>query len=712
MGAAGASRLRHLPPKESSTNKEPGPLTTAFFSFDPGYDAPVPLAGATVDVQPRRKVNLRWLLGTVLTGVTGATLMLMAASSVFDPRRSAIEAPQFVSGREVSETPGQKSVLSARRSDKLVRKVDLIAARQSYKVPVTVKVGNADVIRSASFTRVSTTLALDSLGFARQVPEFNLSRLVAGASEDKTLDALPEPEIDAEVALVTRAFRAGEPVAGAALALTDEDVLPQVVDAWRAPRRRGSAPAPVEAARLLLSDGLRATTPHAPRALAAALPAGAPPATRSLLGQSLPGTLPQAAQAFTEPAADPFSKLVVRMVPENISALARSETGSDMRLTETVTVIGEGADSVLQALRKAGASPEEARALATQLSRMEGGVVAPNNRLKISLQPLEPGRAPSIVRIEIFADEQKLAALGRRDDGRFVPFETSARPARRSRPRDDDEEEGGLTLFASIHETLRRHAIAPTVIDQIVKVIFFDVDLQRRVTAGDGLELLLQDDETDKARSDLALVALNIGGVKRRFYRFPIAREDVVEYLDAEGRSAKQFLIRKPLDDGELRSTFGWRRHPILGYSRMHNGVDWADRIGTPIRAAGNGTVLRAEWDSGGYGRRIELEHNNGYVTTYSHLSAFAPGIVEGAKVRQGQVIGRLGSTGLSTGPHLHYEVMINGRFQDPLTIKLPRGRELNGAQLAEFKRERDRIEDILGKAPGSAEGRAETAKR
>ena len=129
----------------------------------------------------------------------------------------------------------------------------------------------------------------------------------------------------------------------------------------------------------------------------------------------------------------------------------------------------------------------------------------------------------------------------------------------------------------------------------------------------------------------------------------------------------------------------------------MHTGVDWADKVGTPVFAAGNGTVLKASWDSG-YGNRVEIQHTNGYVTTYNHMSAYAKGITPGTRVRQGQVIGFLGSTGLSTGPHLHYEVIVNGHFVDPSRIKLPRGRELDGKMLADFSRERQHDDDILAK--------------
>jgi murein DD-endopeptidase MepM/ murein hydrolase activator NlpD len=151
-----------------------------------------------------------------------------------------------------------------------------------------------------------------------------------------------------------------------------------------------------------------------------------------------------------------------------------------------------------------------------------------------------------------------------------------------------------------------------------------------------------------------------------------------------------------------MRSGFGMRFHPVLRYSKMHTGVDWANgRIGTPIIAAGHGTVIKAGWDTG-YGRRVEIQHANGYVTTYSHMSTFGRGIEEGARVRQGQVIGTIGNTGLSTGPHLHYEVIVNGNFVNPMKIRLPRGRELDGRILAEFRRQREAIEDLIVRGGGS----------
>jgi murein DD-endopeptidase MepM/ murein hydrolase activator NlpD len=193
--------------------------------------------------------------------------------------------------------------------------------------------------------------------------------------------------------------------------------------------------------------------------------------------------------------------------------------------------------------------------------------------------------------------------------------------------------------------------------------------------------------------------SLTVGGETKKFYRFQSPDDGLVDYYDEAGKSAKKFLVRKPVVEAVMRSGFGLRRHPILGYTKMHTGVDWATPTGTPIFAAGNGVVEKAGWESG-YGKFVLLRHNNGYETAYGHMTAFARGIEEGTRVRQGQVIGFVGSTGLSTGAHVHYEIRINGRFVDPMRVKLPRGRELNGPMLAQFEKERVRIDGIMTRPP------------
>jgi murein DD-endopeptidase MepM/ murein hydrolase activator NlpD len=259
----------------------------------------------------------------------------------------------------------------------------------------------------------------------------------------------------------------------------------------------------------------------------------------------------------------------------------------------------------------------------------------------------------------------------------------------------------GAHLYQSIYETALRNQIPRPIIDGLIRVYSFDVDFQRKVQPGDSFEVLYASGEDGPAadRGEVLFASLTVGGEVKNFYRFQSPDDGLVDYYDENGKSAQKFLVRKPVADGIMRSGFGLRHHPILGYTKMHTGVDWAAPTGTPIYAAGNGVVQKAAWESG-YGKFILLRHNNGYQTAYGHMSAFARGIEEGKHVRQGQLIGFVGSTGLSTGSHVHYEIRVNDRFVDPIRIKLPRGRELQGRILAEFERERERLDGIMARKP------------
>jgi murein DD-endopeptidase MepM/ murein hydrolase activator NlpD len=266
-----------------------------------------------------------------------------------------------------------------------------------------------------------------------------------------------------------------------------------------------------------------------------------------------------------------------------------------------------------------------------------------------------------------------------------------------------EEEATGVTptLYVSIYETALRNGVPRSLVDELIKIYSFDVDFQRRARPGDNLEVFYAAQEETggtPGRDDILYAALTVNGETRRYYRFRTEDDGMVDFFDERGRSAKKFLMRTPIIGGVFRGGFGMRRHPLLGYTRMHSGVDWSAPVGTPIMASGNGVVIKADWVNG-YGRRVEIQHPNGYVTTYNHMSGFGRGITRGVRVTQGQIVGFLGSTGLSTGPHLHYEVMVNGSFVDPMRIRVPRGRTLEGRVLSEFERERLRIEQMMRRA-------------
>jgi murein DD-endopeptidase MepM/ murein hydrolase activator NlpD len=269
---------------------------------------------------------------------------------------------------------------------------------------------------------------------------------------------------------------------------------------------------------------------------------------------------------------------------------------------------------------------------------------------------------------------------------------------------DDDEDDGtGVRLYQSIYETALRNKVPATVIEDMIKIYSYDVDFQRKVQPGDSFDVFYAGEDegaTITEKTEVLFASLTVGGETKKYYRFQTPDDAVVDYYDETGKSAKKFLVRKPVNNAIMRSGFGSRRHPILGYVKMHTGVDWATPYGTPIFASGNGVVEVAGWE-GGYGKYVKLKHNNGYETAYGHMSAFAKGLEVGKRVRQGQVIGFVGSTGQSTGAHVHYEILVNGRFVDPMRIKLPRGRSLDGPLMASFEKERDRLDAMMSNRGG-----------
>jgi murein DD-endopeptidase MepM/ murein hydrolase activator NlpD len=226
----------------------------------------------------------------------------------------------------------------------------------------------------------------------------------------------------------------------------------------------------------------------------------------------------------------------------------------------------------------------------------------------------------------------------------------------------------------------------------------YDVDFQRDVRSGDRFELVFEryyDDQGNTVRTgDLLFVSLESRRGPREFYQFLAPGDSRPDWYDEEGKSARRFLMKTPINGARLSSGYGMRRHPVLGYSRMHRGTDFAAPTGTPILAAGDGTIVRAGPFSS-YGNYVRIRHANGYETAYAHMSRFARGVRAGTRVRQGQVIGYVGSTGRSTGPHLHYEVLRRGQQVNPMSLRVANGRNLSGRALELFMIERERIDTL-----------------
>ncbi len=246
----------------------------------------------------------------------------------------------------------------------------------------------------------------------------------------------------------------------------------------------------------------------------------------------------------------------------------------------------------------------------------------------------------------------------------------------------------------NLYSSAVKAGVEPNIIIEFARVFGFEVDFQRDIRKGNWFKIFYEkfEDDNNKVRDTGKIIyaSMFVNGSEINLYNFEHNGEK--EYFDIKGKSITKSLMKTPINGARLSSSFGMRKHPILGYNKMHRGTDFAAPSGTPIMASGSGTVTRARWCGGG-GNCVKIKHNSTYETIYAHMKSFAKGIREGKKVRQGQIIGYVGSTGMSTGPHLHYEVVVNGKKVNSQRLKLPSGKILKGEARKDFEIERIKID-------------------
>ena len=246
----------------------------------------------------------------------------------------------------------------------------------------------------------------------------------------------------------------------------------------------------------------------------------------------------------------------------------------------------------------------------------------------------------------------------------------------------------------NLYSSAVQSGIEPNIIIEFARIFGFEVDFQRDIRKGDWFELLYEkfEDENEKVRDTGKIIyaSMFVNGEEINLYHFKDKNSD--DFFNIKGQSITKSLMKTPINGARLSSSFGMRKHPILGYNKMHRGTDFAAPSGTPIMASGSGTITRARWCGGG-GNCVKIRHNSTYETIYAHMKSFARGIKEGRKVKQGQIIGYVGSTGMSTGPHLHYEVVVNGKKVNSQRLKLPSGKKLKGEARKDFELKRIKID-------------------
>ncbi len=647
-------------------------------AIDLGNEPPLSVDGGTGSLIDRRRFSIQWFAGTILTGLCGAALRGGAVYASLDGETNFAAAPERVELALRGAVAGRLSGI--RKTDRIAAISEPSVARQIVRVPISTRVRERELVRTRSFVRVAGNLALSVSEISANIPAFNPQKLLTDsiAGDDQT----PAAEPDAEVSFVTCDLM---PAAKSARALSPA-VSPAVCDLK-------SLLAKVKpATQLPIDDVLNQV-----RDVAAAIGAG-----KSLLANA--AWTPSLKLGYApEHDGDNYFDFTPRVVPENVTLLPKTTTqingGGDWSERQVVVKKGETVGSIL---RELGAAPDEIKSIIGVIgpAALEGGIKE-GEKLRVLMASASIGHMQPL-RVIVAGDSGITAAVALSDLGQYVPVDI--------RNIDTDvtdaaEDEAGPTdtstvsLYQSLWETALRNNVPRPVIEDLVRIYSYDVDFERKVQPGDSFDVLYANEENGEGAAEVRYAALTTGGETKKYYRFQTADDGVYDYYDEDGVSDKKFLVRKPVATGIETSPFGWRTHPLLHISEMHTGVDWGAPFGTPIFAAGNGEIEEIGL-KGGYGKYVRIRHANGYETAYGHMTAFARGLQVGSRVRQGQIIGFVGSSGLSTGSHVHFEIIVNGRFVDPMRVKLPRGRVLDGDTLASFERDRTQLDAVLAAAP------------
>ncbi len=389
------------------------------------------------------------------------------------------------------------------------------------------------------------------------------------------------------------------------------------------------------------------------------------------------------------------------------TVLATDEESSDYANAQRKVIsIGKG-KSLARLLVDNGAAAWQAEAMVdTARPIFREDELAAGQELHLTLVPsLTGGSKMEPAKFSIFAPGHVHMVTVRRDEaGEFVASKTPEDEEALARALlSPDKQQTSSNLYSSIYYANLLQNVEPSKIMKILRTHAYETDYRKRVSPGDTVEFFFSMKDADTSNGppgELLFTQVTSSGEVSKFYRFRTT-DGQVDFYDDSGNNAKKFLMRRPVRSADVRLTsgYGMRHHPLLNRRRMHTGVDWAARTGTPILAAGNGTIEYAA-RKGHYGNYVRIRHANGYQTAYAHMSRFGKGVKQGVKVRQGQIIGYIGSTGLSSGPHLHFEVLVNKQFVNPMSIKVPRQRQLKGRELLEFKKEKARIDDLMHRAP------------
>ena len=399
-----------------------------------------------------------------------------------------------------------------------------------------------------------------------------------------------------------------------------------------------------------------------------------------------PAAVQPVAALAPAPVANPGASLAAQFAGTPPDATVATSPLS--AAVEQVIQIEKG-DTLMSVLTDAGIPNTEAHAAVTALSDIfSPRALKPGQPIKLTLssddQDDNAGTAAEpilhLMALTLEPSVEKHVELTRSLDGAFKAQSTDV-------PLEIETTRAAGTIRTSLFEAGEAQGVPVAIMGEVIHAFSYDVDFQRDFQPGDKFEIVYKrymNEAGELAKSgDIDFAALTLSGRELKLYRYALP-DGRVDWFNPKGDSVRKALLRTPIDGARITSGYGVRMHPILGYSLMHKGIDFGAPMGTPIFAAGDGVIAQIGPYSG-FGNYIRVKHNATYATAYGHISRFAGGLHTGSRVKQGQVIAYVGMTGRATGPHLHFEVLINGRQVNPQSIKLPTGEKLQGKQLKQF---------------------------
>jgi murein DD-endopeptidase MepM/ murein hydrolase activator NlpD len=632
----------------------------------------------TDHAESRQGGRFRWLISTCLAGMVGAISIFVVIYGSADQREAKggfLQAlPRIgeadLSGGGSAFRRGKKGLKwAAPKSDRLQITSGAVTVRYLINESLKQRRAGREYIHAKPYVRIVGRLAPVPSDYEDLVPTFNPLKLYAVTQpENGGKDSESQNADEGRVAINVVELLGGILPAEDGEELDDAEVSLHIARAKEAEAEAEKVRAGAEA------DANRAPSGAGEDEVAIGDDANAVPPNTTIL---------------TKPSQDD-------------DALA-----ADLEGRETLVVkVGEK-DSLRKILIRSGADSWQAGAMVEAARNVfpESNLSA-GQEIRITLVPsLTQKDRKEPARFSVFSSgHDHLVSVMRNAAGEFVASKSSSIEQDIAKAAlGDNDRASSSSVYASLYYAGLLQHIPPDTIMKIMKIHASETDFRRRLRPGDSVELFfdMKDDPNAEAPpGELLYTAITSGSDTYRFYRFRTS-DGLVDYYDEDGNNSKKFLMRRPVrgENVRLTSGFGPRFHPLLNEKRMHQGVDWATSPGTPILAAGSGVIEEAG-RKGQYGNYVRIRHPNGYQTAYGHMLRVRKGIAHGVKVRQGEIIGYVGSTGLASGPHLHYEVLINSRRVDPLKIQVPRERKLKDQQLAEFQKERARIDELRHLSP------------